>query len=331
MEIEFLSHKIDYYHRAQRNRDIRFAAIEPIVLSILQYMGQLDDDFYRRFRSNKISTRFQYVLDDMKSVQKHNPFAKFVIFSQYKETLIAFQNVMNYINGSMDAMHIEDDKPFVYKYNCVIIDSSTPPNVKKQNLETFNDDPACNICLLTTGAAARGLTLTVAQTCYMLEPIQNAPEEAQALNRVHRIGQTESVRCVIFFAKGSCEERLLASRNASGNLTSAIANNELEGDEETTDSIPEETSYRRKNNGSGRNIQPIVANATCGYAIGPDQLKLLFGLTSSRQLNIEAEQEARVEILANTYPVQEVYTISDSDSDVMILDDGYSDGGGWDY
>jgi len=58
---------------------------------------------------------------------------------------------------------------------------------------------------------------------------------------------------------------------------------------------------------------------------------LLFGLTSSRQLNIEAEQEARAEILANTYPIQEVYTISDSDSDVMILDDGYSDGGGWDY
>jgi hypothetical protein len=58
----------------------------------------------------------------------------------------------------------------------------------------------------------------------MLEPLANAAEEAQALSRVHRIGQTHPVRCVIFYAKNTYEERLLSQRQKAGTLSSAIAN-----------------------------------------------------------------------------------------------------------
>lgn len=34
-----------------------------------------------------------------------------------------------------------------------------------------------------------GLTLTAASTVYMLDPVWSAADEAQALNRAHRIGQ----------------------------------------------------------------------------------------------------------------------------------------------
>ncbi|CAN0468794.1 unnamed protein product, partial [Hapterophycus canaliculatus] len=61
---------------------------------------------------------------------------------------------------------------------------------------------------------AAGLTLTAASTVYMLDPVWSAADEAQALNRAHRIGQTHTVRCVVFYMKDSVEERLLALRHS---------------------------------------------------------------------------------------------------------------------
>ncbi|CAM9773562.1 unnamed protein product [Ectocarpus sp. 12 AP-2014] len=48
----------------------------------------------------------------------------------------------------------------------------------------------------------------------MLDPVWSAADEAQALNRAHRIGQTHTVRCVVFYMKDSVEERLLALRHS---------------------------------------------------------------------------------------------------------------------
>lgn len=101
------------------------------------------------------------------------------------------------------------------------------PEEKNISLRRFIEDPLCNVCLLSTGTAAVGLTLTVASVCYMLEPLASASEEAQALNRVHRIGQTRAVRSVVFYAAGTCEERLLALRQQQGNLTEIVGNSEL--------------------------------------------------------------------------------------------------------
>lgn len=65
------------------------------------------------------------------------------------------------------------------------------------------------------GAGAVGLTLTAANVLYLMEPSHSLADEAQALNRAHRIGQTRPVRCVIFFARGTVEERMLALRKSS--------------------------------------------------------------------------------------------------------------------
>ena len=46
----------------------------------------------------------------------------------------------------------------------------------------------------------------------LLEPFLSPGDEAQAANRVHRIGQTRPVRCVTYFVEGTVEERLLAFR-----------------------------------------------------------------------------------------------------------------------
>eukprot|EP00953_Heterococcus_sp_UTEX-ZZ885_P015798 8905-Heterococcus_DN1.PRE.1 len=82
----------------------------------------------------------------------------------------------------------------------------------------FNSDPQIRVALLTTGSAAAGLTLTAAQTVYLLEPAFSTVDEAQALSRAHRIGQTHTVRCVILYSKRTLEERLLKLRQELGTL-----------------------------------------------------------------------------------------------------------------
>jgi E3 ubiquitin-protein ligase SHPRH len=87
-----------------------------------------------------------------------------------------------------------------------------PEDAAASAVRRFRDDPACRVLLLHAGTAAAGLTLTHADLVILLEPFLSPGDEAQAANRVHRIGQTRAVRCVTYFVRGTVEERLLAFR-----------------------------------------------------------------------------------------------------------------------
>ena len=63
-------------------------------------------------------------------------------------------------------------------------------------VKRFSTDPSCRDFLLHAGQAAAGLTLTAARHVVLLEPFMRAGEEAQALNRCHRIGQKHVRRYV---------------------------------------------------------------------------------------------------------------------------------------
>ena len=87
-----------------------------------------------------------------------------------------------------------------------------PEDAAASAVRRFRDDPSCRVLLLHAGTAAAGLTLTHADLVILLEPFLSPGDEAQAANRVHRIGQTRAVRCVTYFVRGTVEERLLAFR-----------------------------------------------------------------------------------------------------------------------
>jgi hypothetical protein len=76
----------------------------------------------------------------------------------------------------------------------------------------FNSCADVGVFLLHAGQAAAGLTLTAASHVMLLEPFLRAGEEAQALNRCHRIGQTREVHATHYYAQGTLEERLEALR-----------------------------------------------------------------------------------------------------------------------
>ena len=52
--------------------------------------------------------------------------------------------------------------------------------------------------------------MTAASHVFLMEPFMKAGEQAQAMNRCHRIGQTKDVTCTLYYAPGTIEERMEA-------------------------------------------------------------------------------------------------------------------------
>lgn len=65
------------------------------------------------------------------------------------------------------------------------------------------------ILLASLKASNAGINLTAASTVYLLEPWWNPAVEEQAMDRVHRIGQTEEVKVVKLIARNTIEERIV--------------------------------------------------------------------------------------------------------------------------
>ena len=80
-------------------------------------------------------------------------------------------------------------------------------------IKEFNNNPTIQVLLLHSSTAAAGLTLTIARHVLLLEPFIQQAEEAQAINRVHRIGQEETEVVVHrYYLVDSIEERIISWR-----------------------------------------------------------------------------------------------------------------------
>ncbi|KAJ5539474.1 hypothetical protein N7513_007806 [Penicillium frequentans] len=76
-------------------------------------------------------------------------------------------------------------------------------------LDVFAKDDSITILLATIGAGGVGLNLTSASRVYIMEPQYNPAAVAQAVDRVHRLGQTRPVQTIQFIMKNSIEEKIM--------------------------------------------------------------------------------------------------------------------------
>ncbi|KAK1969580.1 hypothetical protein LY78DRAFT_571797, partial [Colletotrichum sublineola] len=78
------------------------------------------------------------------------------------------------------------------------IDGSMSESARREAIDKFRSDGNCNILL--------ALDMTVASRIHLLEPQWTPMAEAQALDRVHRIGQKKEVIARRYVVKDSIEE-----------------------------------------------------------------------------------------------------------------------------
>jgi|SRR5277367_495024 superfamily II DNA or RNA helicase len=79
-----------------------------------------------------------------------------------------------------------------------------------EELENFRSDPLKTVCLVSLRAGAYGLNLTCASQCVILDPFWNPFVEAQAIDRIHRIGQQKPVTVHRIVIAQTVEDRILA-------------------------------------------------------------------------------------------------------------------------
>ncbi|KAK8172544.1 SNF2 family N-terminal domain-containing protein [Phyllosticta citrichinensis] len=97
-------------------------------------------------------------------------------------------------------------------------------------LDTFKNDPSVEVILISIMAGGLGLNLTTGSKAYVMEPQYNPAAEAQAVDRVHRLGQKREVTVMRFIMKNSFEERMLELQQKKKDLADLSMNRNVKLD-----------------------------------------------------------------------------------------------------
>ncbi|CAM3133346.1 DEAD/DEAH box helicase [Rariglobus hedericola] len=93
-------------------------------------------------------------------------------------------------------------------------------------VNTFQTDPTKTVFLLSLKAAGFGLNLTAASYAILYDPWWNPAAEAQAIDRIHRIGQTKPVIAYRLLAEHTVEEKIRLLQREKAALASAVVQEE---------------------------------------------------------------------------------------------------------
>jgi DNA repair protein RAD5 len=138
------------------------------------------------------SAKTQALLGHLKKTRKEEKNAKTVVFSQ-------FTSFLDLIEPALTRDHI----PFLR------FDGSISQKQRATILAEFTSSPRPYVLLLSLRAGGVGLNLTCANKVFMMDPWWSFAVEAQAIDRVHRMGQEREVKVVRFVVEGSIEEKML--------------------------------------------------------------------------------------------------------------------------
>ncbi|AEO66984.1 uncharacterized protein THITE_2115624 [Thermothielavioides terrestris NRRL 8126] len=120
------------------------------------------------------------------------------------------------------------------------LDGKMSRTARNAAMDAFRDDPSVQVILVSIMAGGLGLNLTAGNSVYVMEPQFNPAAEAQAVDRVHRLGQTRAVRTVRFVMRDSFEEKMLQLQDKKKKLAS------LSMDRDPNDKITDRTEAARQ-------------------------------------------------------------------------------------
>ncbi len=128
---------------------------------------------------------------------------KALVFSQ-------FTSMLALVRKQFEAQGIE------YEY----LDGQTRD--RQARVKRFQTDPDCPVFLISLKAGGLGLNLTAAEYVFILDPWWNPAVEAQAIDRSHRIGQTNRVFAYRLICQDTVEQRIAELQTRKQTLADAI-------------------------------------------------------------------------------------------------------------
>ncbi|KAL8680402.1 MAG: hypothetical protein Q9186_003431 [Xanthomendoza sp. 1 TL-2023] len=151
------------------------------------------------------SAKIAALISHLKSIRASSPTLKSVVFSQ-------FTSFLDLISPALSRAGI----PFLR------FDGTMSQKVRASTITSFTESKRGTVLLLSLRAGGVGLNLTAAKRVFMMDPWWSFAVEAQAIDRVHRMGQEEEVRVVRFVVGGSIEGRMLRIQERKKFIASSL-------------------------------------------------------------------------------------------------------------
>lgn len=138
---------------------------------------------------------------------------KLVVFVHHRAVIDSIADFLDKFRpkpSSFVYTNISDTRvtPGIAPFNYIRIDGGTLPKQRHDSVTRFQTQLSTRVALLSITAAGVALTLTAASTLFFGELYWTPGSLLQAEDRVHRIGQTATVRVFYLLAKNSIDEVL---------------------------------------------------------------------------------------------------------------------------
>ncbi len=146
----------------------------------------------QRVGASNSSTKVVTLINHLRELRRENPTIKSVVFSQFTSFLSLIEPALTRAN-----MHF------------LRLDGTMAQKARAAVLTEFRESNKFTILLISLKAGGVGLNLTSAKRVYMMDPWWSFAVEAQAIDRVHRMGQEDEVKIYRFIVKDSVEQRML--------------------------------------------------------------------------------------------------------------------------
>lgn len=207
-------------HQKDKNELPRcFNCREPInsrdIFQVIRH-GDVDDDAYKdndeedesmaapegprvslQRVNNSSSAKISALLGHLTTLRRTNPRAKSVVFSQFTTFLDLIEPYLRSAGFPFQRL----DGTLSQKQRAAVLTSFTSTEGKNAKRGT--------VLLLSLRAGGVGLNLTAAERVFMMDPWWSWAVEAQAIDRVHRMGQEREVKVIRFVCRESIEEKML--------------------------------------------------------------------------------------------------------------------------
>lgn len=193
--LDFIKHETD---RAITPRC--FNCREPLNQRDLFEVVRHDDDglskapriSLQRLGVNTSSAKVVALIADLRKLRREHPHMKSVIFSQFTSFLSLIEPALMRANITF-----------------LRLDGTMAQPARAAVLKKFTEEKGFMVLLISLRAGGVGLNLTSAGRVFMMDPWWSFAVEAQAIDRVHRMGQEAEVKVKRFVIKDSVEERML--------------------------------------------------------------------------------------------------------------------------
>ncbi len=137
----------------------------------------------------KDSVKTEILVEELKNIIASH---KALVFSQF--------------TGMLDLLEVAFKKNGLFYYR---LDGSTPTASRQQLVDAFQQpESQARVFLVSLKAGNAGLNLTAADYVFLFDPWWNTAVQQQAIDRTHRIGQTNHVFAYKMICRGTIEEKI---------------------------------------------------------------------------------------------------------------------------